>query len=244
MPYLTPNSAPANSFVCRRVFIPNNLDFLMLVNGALSELCFEYNFEQFGDLTPDETAQIFRDMFTRYIRSNACMLGMILPFASATLPPDCLECDGSVYNRVDYPDLYSVLHPSLILNEDQFQTPNLIQRVVMGASGDMGVQPAHELLGEAEVTLTEDQMPEHSHTNLPHSHTTLPHTHADGIAVPTIINGGIEAPAASTTPGVSITSAETVIVNDSSITINNTGLGEAHNNIQPSYTLRYCMIAR
>jgi len=44
--------------------IPDDKTWLALVTGALSELTHEYNFEEFGTATPDETAQRFRDMLS------------------------------------------------------------------------------------------------------------------------------------------------------------------------------------
>lgn len=244
MPYLTPDNPPANSFVCRRIFIPNSLDFLMIVNGALSELTIPKNYEQFGELTPDETVQFMVEMWLKYIESEACMIGMVIPFLNVTVPDGCLECDGAIYDRVDYPELYAVIHPELKIDADTFRVPNLIDRIVMGASGDFGPNPAHQVYGEARVTLSAGEMPEHDHETIPHAHSTIPHAHAEGIAIPTIINGGLEAPAASTTPAASVTGFETVIVNDANVTMLSAGGGESHNNIPPVYTLRYCVVAR
>jgi len=235
---------PANSYICRRLYIPNELTVVEIVNGALSELVRDFNYEPFGDLSVEDTSQMFVEMFLKYVQEDACMLGCVMAFATVTCPEGCLECDGGIYSREDYPDLYAVLHAELIIDADSFRTPNLISKFVMGASGDFGVQPAHENIGSAEVTLTVDNLAEHDHSTLPHSHTTLPHAHAEGIAVPTVINGGVSAPAPAATPSISTTSAETVLVNDATVTVSTTGASEPFSIIPPAYTLRYCIVAR
>lgn len=63
MSYLTPDALPDNT-LCRALLIPDDPDWLALVTGALSELTHAYNFEQFGTLTPEETAERFLTMIT------------------------------------------------------------------------------------------------------------------------------------------------------------------------------------
>ena len=65
MPYLTPDTLPGSTR-CRALLIPDEKTWLALVTGALSELTYEYNWEQFGTATPDETAQAFRDMLAAF----------------------------------------------------------------------------------------------------------------------------------------------------------------------------------
>lgn len=141
------------------------------------------------------------------------MTGAIIPLVTDTLPAGVLLCDGSVYNRVDYPALYAVLDPQYIIDPNTFSVPDLRDRFVMGASTS---NPAGTTGGANDVTLGVNEMPTHSHT-------TQPHSHSEGIAVPTIVNGGVEAPASSATPSTGITGAATVIVNDA-------GGGQAHEN--------------
>lgn len=259
MPYLTPNTPPANDFICRRLHIPNDETVIELVNGAISELVKPYLYEQFGAMTPEATSQMFAEMYLDYIESSVCMLGMIMPFATTNCPPNCLECDGAIYNRADYPRLWEVLDDSLKLNADEFRTPPLIGSFVLAGSGSFGEYPPFQEGGQAEVTLTAGQMPEHghtaqphSHTNAPHSHTTLPHSHGEVVAVPGIIPPGeipVPVPVATAAPGVTSPAgvdvvSSGVVINGATVVIDAAGGGEAHNNMPPYYTLRYCMIAR
>src|SRR5690606_20883476 len=102
MPYLTPNTPPANRFICRRLRIPASADFLALVTGALASLIYEKNYEPHGSYSPADTAQAFKRMLAD-METGDCMIGEIKAFMRETLPDNCLPCDGSVYNRADYP---------------------------------------------------------------------------------------------------------------------------------------------
>jgi len=68
MPYLTPDN-PSEGFICRVLQIPNSTLFLSIVEGCLLDLVYPRSFEQFGDLTPEETAQLFYDMWDAFHRS-------------------------------------------------------------------------------------------------------------------------------------------------------------------------------
>jgi len=59
MPYLTPDAPPEGEYYCRTVLIPRSPEFLALFDGALDQLAKESNYEQFGDLTPEETAYLW-----------------------------------------------------------------------------------------------------------------------------------------------------------------------------------------
>lgn len=61
MPYHTPETLPP-TFICRRLRIPNDIGFLMAVNGALAELAKEYNWEQVGAVTPEQARAAMLDM--------------------------------------------------------------------------------------------------------------------------------------------------------------------------------------
>lgn len=74
MAYHTPDAPPEGEYFCRVFRVPKSPAFLSLVDGAISELCKPYRFEEVGDLTPDETAQLFTVMFLEAIEAgNICM---------------------------------------------------------------------------------------------------------------------------------------------------------------------------
>lgn len=111
MPYLTPNSLPSGT-ICRTVLIPDDLDWLLIVNGALSELCNADNFEQFGSVTPEEAAERFQQMFFEF-RDSECApvtpIGSIVMWSKPTPPPGWLMADGTTKSRTDYSDLFTAI---------------------------------------------------------------------------------------------------------------------------------------
>lgn len=253
MPFLTPNSLPTG-FVCRQLHIPDDPEWLEVVNGALVELIKAYNWEAFGTVTPVQAAERMQAMFLEYLESS-CLIGAIMPYGTIQPPDNTLPCDGSLHQRDDYPKLYDRLESALIVDGGSFRTPDLRGRFVLAA--DVDNQPLDEG-GESEITLTVGQMPEHGHTspphghsNLPHDHVSPPHFHTEVIPTPTVINGGIEAPAAGAVPTPSVTGAASAIISpnsitigDTAVTINSTGGGEAHPNMPPFTALNYCIVAK
>lgn len=230
MPFLTPNVPPANEFICRRLRIPNQVDVIALVTGAIRELTLYSNYEPFGDMPPEDVVQMFTEMFLDYVESDECMIGQISAFATVTGPDGWLECDGAIYEREDYPDLSAVLHPDLFVGLDSFRTPDLTGRFILGGSGDMGFYPAHETGGAETVSLTEAEMPVHGHLDAGHSHAVHEH-----ITVLAVVPGEVPVNIPALFPGVT---------GVGQANIQPAGGGDAHNNMPPFYTLRYFIRAR
>lgn len=65
--WLTPEESSPSGMRLRRLFIPDDPEYLALVSGALSELLNVNNYEQFGAATPEEVVQIFQTMYTEYL---------------------------------------------------------------------------------------------------------------------------------------------------------------------------------
>ena len=68
--WLTPNAPAPHKFFTRRLLIPAASDFLGLVNGALFELCQVHNWQQDGDMTPQETADYFLELWRQYLQND------------------------------------------------------------------------------------------------------------------------------------------------------------------------------
>jgi len=219
--WLTPDT-PASGFICRRLLIPNSVEFLALVKGALLPLIYSNNFEQFGTLTSDETSAYFQDMFAdfSYAIDRTCrMIGEIVPFAGATSPDvSWLPCDGASVLRADYPDLFTLIGTTYGgVDGTHFNVPDLQGRVGVGVGtgsglstyslGDQGGEEAHAL------SAAENGIHDHVYV----------------------------------TNGVPIVSAPGAVPTDSSpgsaATTGASGSGTAHNNIQPYLALSYFIVA-
>lgn len=216
--WLTPAVEPPGTYVCRRLLIPNDVTWLAIVNGALNELCYSSSFEQLEGISPEDTADAFRDMYAKYSTEDFCMIGVILPYATASLPTNTLACDGASHLRTDYPLLYAALDGAFITDADHFITPDLRGRTVLGTGSGTGLSTRNmgDSDGVERVTLSLSEI--------------ASHTHGESIAVPTLINGGLEAPATSATASTGSTGSA--------------GGDASHNNMMPFLALGYCIIAR
>lgn len=140
-------------------------------------------------------------------------IGEVKMTAAATIPFGCLFCDGATYEKVDYPDLYETLAAPYIIDSATFKVPDLRNAFVMGGfttsdTGNTG--------GEATHTLTESEIPSHSHT--------IPLT-VDTLAVE---------------PGeVAVLSPIPILTSSTG----DTGGGGSHNNIPPYTALAYYIVA-
>jgi len=154
------------------------------------------------------------------------MIGTIV-WLAGPIPDHMLYCDGSTYDQADYPALYDALDAQY-KSGATFTLPDLVGQFVYGAaSDDLG-----DTGGEATHLLTVDELPAHSHSNSPHSHTYTPpvlNLDLESPGVPDLVGAGLGFPTA--------TSAD-------SITIDNTGGDEEHNNLPPYVKLWPAIVAQ
>ena len=160
MGYKTPETIPSG-FFCARFFIPDDIYILAAVRGAILELAESNNWTQLGSVTPEQMASRMLEMYNEGFSGDACMIGALVHYITDSPPPAILACDGSIYNRVNYPKLYAALPASLILDADTFQTP-VVQDVFMLATGTSYAQ--NDTGGSVDHTLTTDELPAHQHT--------------------------------------------------------------------------------
>lgn len=235
MPYLTPNQPATDQMICRRLKIPAQTDWLALVDGALTTLVQDWNWEEFGTSTVDETIQAFYQMLTDYTDSTGfCMIGSIFPYMTAAPPTGTLICDGAAHARVDYPDLYAALDAAFIVDANFFVTPNLRDRAVIGAGDAGGGSTPHdvgEIGGEEAHTLTEGELATHSHTDAGHTHSYQ----SQGITTPVVAPGEVP---------VALINLFPAITGVGFAAIQNTGSNLPHNNMQPFLALNYCVVAK
>jgi len=223
MPFFTPDLPPEGEYAFRRFRIPRSTDVLGLINGALSILLHEENYEQRGDMTPEQTCWMFREMMLEYWQSEAWMIGMIVPYITASPPDYCLPCDGGTYNRVDYQQLYAALDTAFQIDADHFVTPDLRGRTIIGAGTGTGLtlRQVGDETGAETHQLAISEMPQHHHTYSP---AVVGDLDVEGVGIP-------QPNAAQIVPLATYDTYDT-------------GGDGAHNNMQPSVALSYAVIAK
>ena len=89
--------------------------------------------------------------------------GSIYIYAGTSAPSGWLLCDGSSHSKLTYGDLFTAIGYGYGRSGNSFKVPDLIGKIIMGASSDdeLNVTGGQS---EASVTLTTEQMPNHSHT--------------------------------------------------------------------------------
>jgi len=218
--WLTPDSTAG--FFCRRLLIPAGPDWLAIVTGALNELIYTYNFEKFGDQTPEDTVAAFQVMFDQFCLDDdqECrMIGEIVTFASDTSPnTNWLSCDGASLLRADYPDLFAVIGTTFgAVDGTHFSLPDLQGRVPIGDGAGSGLTPRvlGDSFGEEDHQLNVAELAAPSHSDTP------------------VLLIGTQVPPPFDGYGPSIFPSST----------GSTGGDAPHNNMQPSLALHYFIVA-
>ena len=95
--------------------------------------------------------------------------GIVMPFAGSVAPQGYLLCDGSAVSRTDYADLFAAIGTTYGAGDESttFNLPDLSGRVVLGVSQSHALGTTG---GEATHTLTEQELPAHSHVVPAHGH--------------------------------------------------------------------------
>jgi microcystin-dependent protein len=166
--------------------------------------------------------------------------GAVIPFAGTVAPTGFLFCFGQTLNKSDYPALESVIGTTYGGSAGStFALPDLRGRVVAGKD-DMGGSSQQRLTGltggvdgdtlgasggEQSVSLTEAQLPAHSHGAAKPFLSGDDQTRNSLVATQTSRDATFQGYETSTGGGDSL--------------IQNTGSGSAHNNVQPTLILTY-----
>lgn len=131
--------------------------------GAFLLLCYEWNWEatDTSTMTPEEAAALWQDgLFDGEQNGVAMVTGTIIYFAGVSIPSGWLVCNAALLSKTVYPGLFAVIGYTYGGSGDNFQLPSLVERFPLGPSiaypiGSTGGLKTH--------TLTESEMPEHTH---------------------------------------------------------------------------------
>lgn len=213
--FTTGDSLSGSTAIYRLVF-PIAEWWLYNINAALDTLTIASNWTQGGTVSIDDAVEAANDLMLTF-QPGGLMLGLIIPYMGKieSLPAQYLLCDGGTYEATDYPALWAIIDDSWKISGSQFTVPDLANRVVMGASI---TRPIGTEVGEEQHTLDLSEIPTHSHSY-----------------VPPIANVDLE------TPGAPDLFAAGVGLPTST---GDAGSGQPHNNIQPSTTLYYVVVAQ
>ena len=197
----------------------------MTILTALLGFVFGQEFEVDGNLKVQGDI-IFSDASTMASASSGIPAGILAPFAGSTAPDGWLLCDGSAVSRTTYSSLFAVIAATYGAGDGSttFTLPDLRGRMALGldnmggTSRDIVTAATADTLGaetgEEMHQLTVDELASHSHIH-------------EGITgnIPQNDTGNANGTVNYTEYGT--------------VTSNNTGTNQPHNNMPPYMALNY-----
>ena len=108
------------------------------------------------------------------VEPNPIPAGAMMAWASDVIPANWLLCDGTAVSRSTYASLFAIIGTTYGSGDGSttFNLPNLKGRTIVGKDG---AQTEFDVLGETggakTHTLTQAEMPSHTHTQDAHAHT-------------------------------------------------------------------------
>lgn len=141
--YLAPTEA-LTGLNCRRFLFPRNLTLLAAVNDVLAYLSRDYVWESSSGNELEILA--IRSAIASAIAGQIdcededMPIGTIALFIGEAPPTGWLICNGQVYQRTDYPELYDIMPAAQFhVSDTEFNTPDMRQKFVRGADDEFPV---------------------------------------------------------------------------------------------------------
>lgn len=164
-------------------------------------------------------------------------IGEVIMFGGNFAPRGWAFCDGQLLQIASNTALFSILGTTYGGDgRTTFGLPDLRGRAVIGPGTGPGLSPRQlgSRTGTETETLSVAQMPSHAHTATGTAQVSLSNevgttSDTDGQYIANHLGGFNE----DATPGAKLEGVS------STTTINNTGGGQSHNNVQPSQTVNY-----
>jgi len=198
---------------------------IVLIGAAMEYLSDVFRYSCDGDLEITVGTKDYMDEIVARLGAemSITMIGQVVMVATQYNPDWTLPCDGGLYSRVAYPELYAVIDPEFIVDADYFHTPNLNGKVPIGQDLNESV-PQYPNLGEV-VGNTNHML---GYTEMfPHNH-----QYVMPIPAPALEGAGVPLPT-----GLSTITSFTGVTPDA-------GTQTAFSLIQPSTVVRFIIVAK
>lgn len=148
------------------VTLPKSVQFRQHLKGALYELTQEQNWEQFGDLSPEDEAEMWSKIVSEITDvptsgGGEVPIGAMLPYLGNVVPENWLICQGQALSGDEYPELRDACPAYFNQQTNLIFLPDMRARVPVGY--DTPSYPVGYQGGEWMHQLTVTEMPYHTH---------------------------------------------------------------------------------